>query len=166
MNPRLEARFVLQRIDALKASYPDIAEDMEALEMSLESETDLHELLSRLLAAERDAKAMEADIAERLEALGARRARYKRKKEAHRALMLALIEHAGVPKVVLPEATLSLCNKPPQPRVVDMDALPNVCVRIKKEADMGAIRNACAAGEMPSGVVMGNGSTSLTVRVR
>ena len=166
MNPKLEARIVLQRIDALKASYPDIAEDMEALAMSLESETDLHELLSRLLDAERDAAAMDKAISARLADLSERRERYRRAKEAHRALMLSLIEHAGVPKVALPEATLSLRNNPPQPRVVDLDALPSVCVRLERKPDIGAIKNAVAAGEMPPGVVMGNGSTSLAVRVR
>ena len=166
MSPRLEARFVLQRIDVLKASHPELSEDMDALALSLESETDMHELLARLLDAERDAKAMENAIAARMDDLAKRRDRYRKAKEAHRALMLSLIEHAGVPKVALPEATLSLRHNPPQPRVTDVNALPAVCTRVEIKPDMGAIKNACAAGEMPPGVVMGNGSTSLTVRVR
>ena len=164
MNPRVEARFVFQRIDALLAAHPEISEDMESLVISLESETDLHELLARLLDAERDAKAMENAIAARLDDLAKRRERYRKAKEAHRALMLSLIEHAGVPKVALPEATLSLRNNPPQPRVTDINALPAVCTRVEIKPDMGAIKNACAAGQMPPGVVMSNGSTSLTIR--
>ena len=164
MNPRIEARFVQQRIDALQASHPELSEDMEALALSLESETDLHELLARLVDAEREAKAMEAAISERLASLTKRRDRYKRAKDAHRALMLSLIEHAGVSKVTLPEATISLTRRAPEPRVIDIDALPSVCSRIEKKPDMGAIKNACAAGQMPSGVVMSNGSTSLTIR--
>ena len=166
MNPRVEARFVQAQIGTLLGHHPELSEDMEALALSLESETDLHELLSRLLDAEREAAAMDKAISARLVDLSDRRERYRRTKEACRALMMSLIEQAGMSKVALPEATLSLRHNPPQPRVTDINALPAVCTRVEIKPDMGAIKNACAAGEMPPGVTMGNGSVSLAVRVR
>lgn len=149
----------------LIAAYPELEEDEELRADMLEGETDLHRLLSRLINNERDADALAKAIAGRISDLQARKARAERRKEAMRSLMFRLMKAAALPKLVLPEATLSVGKKAATVEIVDEDALPENVVRITRAPDKKAIADLLKAGEEVPGAKMGEPGESLTVRV-
>lgn len=147
----------------LLAAYPELAEDDTLRADTIEGETDAHRVLARIVAVERDADSMAKAIAERARDLAGRKARHERKKEAMRVLLFRLLKAAGLPKVALPEATVSIGKKPASVEIVDADALPDNVVRIVRSPDKAAIKEALAAGDVP-GARMGEPGETLTVR--
>ena len=149
----------------LIAAYPELEEDEELRADMLEGETNLHRLLSKLVNNERDADALAKAVAGRISDLQARKARAERRKEAMRALMFRLMKAAALPKLVLPEATLSVSKKAATVEIVDEDALPENVVRITRAPDKKAIADLLKAGQEVPGAKMGEPGETLTVRV-
>lgn len=149
----------------LIAAYPELEEDDQLRADVLEGETDLHSLLSRLVNNERDADSLAKAVAGRISDLQARKSRAERRKEAMRALMFRLMKAAALPKLVLPEATLSVGKKAATVEIVDEDALPDNVVRITRAPDKKAIADLLKAGDDVPGAKMGEPGETLTVRV-
>jgi hypothetical protein len=156
---------VLEREFAdLLAAYPELAEDEELRADTIEGETDAHRILARIVAVERDADSMAKAIADRARDLAGRRARHERKKEAMRVLLLRLLKAAGLPKVALPEATVSVSEGRDSVEIVDADALPAELVRVERIPDKKAILDVVkGCGEIPGARLVTGGET-LTVR--
>jgi hypothetical protein len=140
------------------------AEDEQFLLDTLEGETDLFELLTKLLdGMERD----DGDIASLTEQMATRKERRDRaeaRKASRREAIQALLEATGRDKLTLPEATLSIRKVPPKPVVSDAEALPLHLCRIKRTPDMAAIKAEMGAGAAVPGVTLDNGGLSLTIR--
>lgn len=147
----------------LLAAYPELAEDEGLRADTIEGETDAHRVLGRILSAERDADSMAKAIAERAKELSGRKARHERKKEAMRILLFRLLKAAGLPKVALPEATVSITKKAASVEIVDESLLPDSVVKLVRTPDKTAIKEALAAGDVP-GARMGEPGETLTVR--
>lgn len=156
---------VLADIDALLAAYPELAEDEELRADMMEGETDLHSVLTRLVAIERDADAMIKAIADRVRDLSARKARYEKRKDAMRGLMLKVMQAAGIQKAPLAEATVSVSKGRDSVDVVDVDALPDEYVRVERVPDKKAIMERLAANENVPGAVLREAVPTVTVRV-
>ncbi len=167
MTPlHLDAQSVRSQIERLKLLFPELAEDAETFADILEGETELHEILTRLVHEERDIDSFIAAINIREEQLVERRQRFSRKKEALRTLMTSLLEAGSQTKIMLPEATLSIATRPGRPIVHDEAILPDQFCRVKRSPDLTAIKQEIDAGRAVPGVSMSNGSTSLTIRVK
>ena len=164
MNMRFEVESLRQSIDALLVTYPELAEDEQLRADTFEGETDIEKVLSRLVGMASDAAMMQEAIKLRATDLAARNARYERQEDAYRSLILTIMERADLKKFTLPEATLSISNRKPAPFVADETALPDECLKVVKKPDMAIIKAWTEAGNMPSGVAMSNGSTSLMIR--
>lgn len=162
----IEARFVRSAIERLKLDYPEMAEDAELFADMLEGSTDLHKLLTRLLREERDAATFADAVETQQDNLQVRRNRFVSRQEAIRSLMQALLETAQQTKIVLPEGTISLSNRPPRPVVDDEAAVPSDLCRVKRVPNMVAIRAQLDAGNAVPGVHLSNGSTSISIRVK
>lgn len=148
----------------LLAAYPELAEDEELRADTIEGETDAHRVLARIVAVERDADSMAKAIAERARDLAGRKARHERKKEAMRVLLLRLLKAAGLPRVALPEATVSVNKGRDSVEIVDADALPDEYVRVERIPDKKAILDVVkGCGEIPGARLVTGGET-LTVR--
>lgn len=145
------------------AAYPELAEDNELRADMLEGETDYHAVLARLVAQEREADSLSKGTAERIRDIQGRKARYERKKEACRVLLMRLLKAAGLPKVTLPEATVSIGKKAAAVEITDEGALPDNVVRITREPNKTAIKEALALGDVP-GARMGEPGEQLSVR--
>jgi len=156
---------VLEREFAdLLAAYPELAEDDTLRADTIEGETDAHRILARIVAVERDADSMVRAVAERQRELAARKARHERKKEAMRVLLMRLLKAAGLPKVTLPEATVSVSKGRDSVEIVDADALPDEYVRVERIPDKKAILDVVkGCGEIPGARLVTGGET-LTVR--
>jgi len=137
--------------------------DDELLADMLEAETEAADWLDRLIDHEAEDEAMMEAISLRIKDLQDRKARVGRRKEPRRALMMALLDAAGLSKWERPLATVSIGAKSPKPIVTNEAALPNAFWRVKCEPDMTAIRK---AETLPPGCEMDNGGRTLTLRTK
>jgi hypothetical protein len=160
----LEANVVRTRIDALKASFPELEEDGELLASAVEGETDFEAVLEKVIEAFLDAATMKEAIASRTSALRERGERYDRRADAMRALAKDLMDAAGQPMVRLPIATLSIRDGSQSVSVVDERMLPQgYFTRIPNKT---AIKERLKAGEAIPGAELVTGEQTLSVRTK
>lgn len=143
----------------------EFAEDDERLLLdTLEGETDLFEMTGKLLGwIEQDegaVTALKAQVDDRTE----RRRRFEARIAAKRDAVMALLDCAGLDKLQLPEATISVRALAPKPIVANEEALPDEYCRVKRTPDMAAIKAGLEAGATVPGVTLDNGGRSITIR--
>ena len=160
----IDAINVANEISLLVEMYPELQDDEDLRSDMLEGNTSLHDVLSRIVAIERDANSMVLAIGERAKELAVRKDRYARRKDAMRALLLRLLKAADLNKVSLPEATVSIGKGRAGVEIVDESLLPDNVVKLKREPDKTAIKAALDAGEDVPGAVLREGQPSVTVR--
>jgi len=168
MSSRLDPTFVLAQIELLRLRYPNIwdEDDEVLLADSLEGETHLHEFLAVVVARMCDADAFAVGLNAMLNDLKERRDRFNDRYEAMRTLAFKVMTAADVRKLELAQATLSIRAGQPKVIVTDEAALPENCIRIKREPDKIAIKEHLARGEPISGAELSNAEPTLAVRVK
>lgn len=165
MNIHGDIAYLNALISELLIAHPELVDDEDLRADTFEGETDLHNILAKLVSMSLDAGAMAEAIKARGDELAERRKRFTNKEASIRGLIQSVMERADLPKVQLLEATLSIRQIAPSPVVADADLLPETCVKIERKPDMAAIKEAIKEGEVP-GVVMSNGKASLTIRTK
>jgi hypothetical protein len=164
---RLDIAQLTATIDALLVRYPELTGEDETLRADmLEGSTDIVEVFGRILVQMREAAIGMAGIDKIMSELNERGKRFARKHDALRELIAKIMEHAGLTKFVMPEATLSISFRKGSPIITDETALPEECWRVKREPDKAMIKRWVDAGNVPDGVAISNGSSVLTVRVK
>lgn len=163
-NAAWDARKMEAEIAALLHAYPELAEDEELRADTFEG-VGLNDVLSRLVAAAQDAKFTAAAVADRIGELQQRKARFERRNEAMRSLLLRVLKAAGLPKAVLPEATVSIGKGRDKVEIIDEAKLPKWALRIVKSPDKTAIKERLDAGKKVPGAAMVTGGETLTLRV-
>ena len=171
MANRLDPTFVRQQIELLRVTHPEVWDgDEQLLADMLEGSTDLHGFVSatvRLMRkAEANAKGARADADEYAAPLMLRAARFEQRSEALRGLMFKLLMHAGLKKLELAAATLSIRAGQPRVIITDEARLPESFVRIKREPDKHLIASHLKAGEPVPGASLSNSEPVLSVRVK
>lgn len=163
LNPML----VRQSIENLKIAYPELVHDDQSWQMSLESETDMHELLTSIVRQIDDAKALVIGTKDRFDELKARKDRFEHRIEALRELAFKLMQSAELAKVELPEATLSL-RAGQQQLVGDADPanLPDELCKISRDLDRTKIKDALKTGLTVPGFALSNSTPSLSIRIK
>jgi len=166
MPDRLDPTFVRAQIELLRHTHPGIWDegDEKLLADMLEAETGLNEFLTKLVRQMNNAKAMGTGLDAELVDTRDRRDRYWDRYHGMRELAHKLMAQAGVRKVELLKATLSIRAGTPHVIVTDETRLPQHCVRIKREPDRIAIKAALANGEPVPGAEMSNAEPVLNVR--
>lgn len=165
MNPTLTAVQVKAVVMHLRDVLGDDFDD-ELLLDTLEGETRLFEnvslLLTRMERDEGDAAILKQQIDDRT----ARKKRAESRVDAAREAIAALMECAGVDKLPLPEATLSLRTLPAKLVVNAKDAVPEEYTVPKPQPDMEAIKAAFAPDNdnLPNWLSVEPERPSLTVR--
>lgn len=166
MADRLDPTLVRAHIEALRAAYPEISQDEEAWLLTLESETELHEFLTRVVRRMLETKANIGGIGQYICDLKVRQDRLDQRVEAMRSLMFKLMDAARLKKLELAPATLSIRGGQPKVIITDEAALPADCVRVRTEPDRVAIKEHLARGEPVPGATLSNSESSLAVRVK
>lgn len=165
MNVYMARARIAPVLEALSLALGDESDEQLVID-TLEGETDLFELVRGLLNSNQDdggqVEALKQQIADRTERKERAESRIKHRRET----IADLMEMAGLTKLPLPEATLSLRQTPPKPAVPAPDLLPDDMCRIERKPDMEKIKDAIAAGQLPAGVILDNGGRSLTVRTK
>ena len=87
---RIDPQIVHHQISNLLVAYPELADDGDSWSMALASETELDEMLTRLIVMIGDSETLIDGTAIRMEELKARQDRFKRRIEAYRSLMFKL----------------------------------------------------------------------------
>lgn len=142
------------------------ADDEQLKIDTLEGETDLFALVSRLLEG---IEADEGDIAalkEQVDARKVRMARADKRIGARREAIMALMQCAELDKLPLPEATLSLRTMPAKLSVNDAAGVPEGFCTMKPVPNMEAIKSAFApdSPELPNWLRVEPDRPSLTIR--
>jgi len=164
---QLNPLVIRQQIENLKVAYPTLVEDDEAWQMSLESETNINELLTTIVRRIEDTRALSSGTSERLEELAARKLRFEHRIKALRELIFKIMSAAELAKIELPECTLSLRGGQQQlVGDVDPQELPDSFVRISRVVDRTAIKDALKTGQTVPGFELSNSQPSLTIRIK
>ena len=164
MSSRLDPTFVLAQIELLRLRYPQIWDDDDTLAISLEGETDLHEVLAAVVARMCDAEAYAVADNALINDLKERRDRFNARYDAMRILAMKLMNAAEVRKVELAQKTLSIRAGTPKVIITDETALPESCIRIRKEPDKIAIKEHLVRGDQVPGAEMSNAEPVLVIR--
>ena len=166
MDMRFELSELQHQIETLLVQFPELADDEQLRADTFEGETDINAVLAKLVDMSQEAASMADAIKARAAELTARRTRYENKEDAMRSLIRHVMDKASLTKVTLPEATLSIAFRKPAPVITDEAALPPECLKTITKPDMTTIKAWVEAGNIPDGVAMGNGTTSLTIRTK
>lgn len=162
----IAASVVRSRIDALVRTYPELQEDAEALAGALEGETDLHEVAERILDAELESVVISNAIRARSADLNERRGRFDRRVDALRALLKSLMDAAGIDKLMLPEATISVRKGTDSAFITDEEAVPSQLCKVTRTPDRAAIKERLKAGEEIPGAMLLRGEPTLSIRTK
>lgn len=161
-----EADIVRKQIEALKALYPEIQEDADLLADTLEGQTNLEFILVRLIDFVREAETMAAAVKFRKDEIAERQKRFERQAESGRKIIQQLMESADQPKVVLPEATLSILPARPKVEILNADELPQGFYRIERKPLSKEILAAFKDGHAVPGAELVMGDDSLRIGVK
>jgi len=168
MNKRIDPHWVLQQIDQLYAMYPDLWEEPneQLLADSLAGQTDLNEALTQIVNRIHDDEDRLDTIKIRIGKQRERHERIDRRVTAMRDLAFKLMQHANVPKIELALATLSVRAGTPKVVITDETALPESCIRTKREPDRVAIKDFLTSGVSVPGASLSNAEPGLTIKDR
>lgn len=165
MNPQLVFR-VVREITDLLAVYPELEEDENLRADTLEGETDINNVLAKLVQEREAAYAMAEGVKVPVNDLRERKARLERRGDGYGEAIERVMSAAGLSKVTLPSATISVSQAAPSVVIEDETKLPDRFIRTKREPDKAAINAAIKEGLEIPGVVVSNGGSRLTVRVK
>lgn len=154
-----------RQVSAVAAMLHDVlTEDERAYLDTLEGETDLCELVRKLLNEIEQDEGVQSALAEQISDRQARKARAAERVKHNREAIAALLECANLDKLALPEATVSVRQLPPKAIVTDEAAVPDEFCKFTRKPDLTAINAGMESGAAIPGVSFDNGGTSLTVR--
>ena len=137
---------------------PDLKSDM------IEGNTDFTEIITYLVGKVKDEETLWEAIGMRIADLQKRKKAAENRASKLRDVILQAMQAVGERSLRLAEATVSVGFRAGKPTVVNAEQLPDDCVRVKREADMVAIKKAVDEGRTILGIVIDNGSEYLTIR--
>lgn len=162
---RLNPRTVHQQIENIKLVHPELIEDDDAWIATLESETDFNELVTKIVRRIEDSKALAVGTKDRLEELTARKARFEQRVNSLRDLLFNVMDAASVPRIELPECTLSLRNVPPSVVITNEDYLPDIACKFERKPDKTRIKELLTEGPV-AGATMSNGGRTISIKIK
>ena len=163
---RIDPQIVHHQITNLIVAYPELADDGDSWSMALASETELDEMLTRLIVMIGDSQTLIDGTMIRMDELEARRDRFRRRIEAYRSLMFKLMDAADVRKRELPLATVSVRAGTPKVIVTDDTQLPDSVCKIIRKPDLTKIKEFLSVYGPITGAEMSNGEPSLAIRTK
>ena len=154
----------MREINALMAEYPQLADDEELFRDTLEGNTRFNEIMDRLLSEMRDYETLSEATAQRIGKIRERQTRLTHRAQFLRALMHRLLTLTGLKSVALAEAKVSVCNSPDKVIITNESDIPDAFMKITKEPNKTAIKNAIKNGTYVPGATLSNGGQTISVR--
>lgn len=163
----LSPDLVRQMIANLLLQHPELLDDDEARALSIESETPAVDWLRVVEGQRRNAAAMAGAIADTIANLEIRQERFVKQEAAFRRMMKDVLQSAQIPKLVLPEATLSISKGRVSAAINDPASVPaEYCHPPVLKPDMAKIKAALEAGEKFNWAALVQGEQSLSIRTK
>ncbi|WP_022697882.1 siphovirus Gp157 family protein [Euryhalocaulis caribicus] len=156
----------IEAAQMLRKNYAAVVEgDPEMLHDLLEGETDLFEMIDRLIVSSDEAEVIVDGIKKREEELQARRKFAEDRKARIRTLIEQAMSVADLKTLKRPLATLSLSARKPDVKVTEEADIPTQFWKAgKPRLDKAGLRAALEAGETIPGAAFGNAAPTLIVR--
>lgn len=141
-------------------------DDEQAREDVIEGETGLKEIIADAIDMLTELETLAEAVGKRIEDMRARKTRMEARVDLIRAAVASAMGVAGLRKLTLPTATLSLKPTPPKVVVNDESEIPSVFWSPQPpKLDKGALLKALKEGPV-EGSSLSNGGETLAVRVR
>lgn len=150
----------------LLTQYPELADDEDLRADMFEAETNLHPIIERLVKMKLDAETMAAAVKARKQDIADRQARFERKAEAAKALIKSVMVAADIPKIQLPDATVSITSPRVVVEITDLESIPQGYAKFEKRADKTALKAALEAGEQIPGAALAFSEEGLMMRTK
>ena len=163
-NYQFQAGIVEQEVRKLLSEYPDIVGDHELKVDMLEGETELLTIIEKLVIAERENQAMATGCNSLIEKYSERKQKFIQRKEYNRRLIQRLLEAADVKSVDVPAGRISVVNSPKSVIITDETAIPDEFMRVKREPNKSALKEALEQGKTIAGATLSNGGNKLQIR--
>jgi hypothetical protein len=154
---------VRQQIENLRLQFPELEEDEADWLLSLESETDINELLSKIVDRLDEVSVLRGGLAGKIAQLEVRDGRFKDQELKLRACALALMQIANLQKKVLPSATLSVRAGRSQVVILDEAMVPDIMCKITRAPDKTIIRKTIEQGGPLNWARLEDGKPSLAI---
>lgn len=154
------------KVHELFAAYPELEDDETLRADMLEAETDLHQLVARLVKMKLDARELATGAKARKAEVAERQSRFERKEDGYTALLKGLMLAADLDKLTLPEATVSVTKARTIVEIEDEAALPQGFVEIRRVPKKSEIKAALEAGDAIPGARLGLSDEGLMVRTK
>lgn len=140
-------------------------DDADAIRDGIEGETNLHEMIARMVEADGEDKALVDGVGAYQKEIAARKSRVETRIETRRALLATAMELAELSKLETPAGTISRKPVPPKAIVTDEAAIPSAFwtpqpPKLDKAALTAALRD---KQEIP-GAVLSNPQTTIAIR--
>ncbi len=167
MEPKLAA--ALSKRDLLLAQlreqFPEA--DEQTIQDTVEGESDVNLMLEAIVRSSLDDTCMVNAINDRITAMQERRARIGFRATKKRELVQRVMERSGIEKLTPVDMTVSLRASPPHVTITDETIIPEIYwLPQAPKLDKAALKNAIKDGENVPGVLLGNISTTLSVRTK
>lgn len=149
----------------LQEDFPDI--DDETLHDTLEGLSSLTDDLAAVLRSRTEDEILITGLKARMEELRARLQRLQERSDKKRELVGDVMERAGLPKLTLPDLTVSIRKNQPPVEIIDEIEIPATYWRLQAPTlDRVALGNALRSGTPVAGARLGKATSSITIRTR
>lgn len=149
--------------EQLLATWPELADDTEALADTLAGIDEFEEQCLAVLRHAIEREAHGKAIATLIEGMQARKKRLEEGASFLRIAVLNAMQEAALSKIKAPDMSVSIGAGKPRVVVTDDAALPDSLCRITRAPDKKAIAEALAAGWEVSGATLSNPTPSLRI---
>lgn len=161
-----DVSYTAKAIDDMLAAYPELLEDESLRADMLEAETSLPALASKIVRVRGERLAGAEGLNGYIKTLTERRDRMARGADGLKGLLLRLMATAQLPKLTLPEATVSVTPGRSTVSIVDVEELPQGTFTLIRQPDKAAIKAMIDAGEDVPGAALVAGENTLVVRTK
>ena len=159
-----DVSYTAKAIDDMLAAYPELLDDEELRADMLEAETSLPAIASKIVTARAERLAYAEGLDGLIKTLTERRDRWARGADGLKGLLLKLMATAKLPKLTLPEATISVTAGRSTVSIVDVEQLPQGAFALVRQPDKSAIKAMIEAGDDVPGAALVTGENVLTIR--
>lgn len=157
---RIDAALI-ERVAAILGPHRD---DNEAFWDSLDSATDVLDMMDYSIKQMREDEALVDAIKAQEADLKRRRQRIEARAESHKEAMFVMLKASGQKKVERPLATLSIRSGSVSTHIHDESSVPSQLCKITRTPDKTAIKKQIEAGEDVPGAYLVKGEDTISVR--
>ena len=157
---------LIERVSSMLAAHLGDDFDAETFWDTLDGETDVMDVIGRLIRERVDADAHALAAKEAAATFKAREERMKRRKDAINAALGEVLDATGQRKVTHPLATVTRTAARQKATIVDEAAIPEQFWKVTKAVHLPSVLDALKVDEAVPGATLTNGAPGLTVRIK